>query len=210
MESLESGVAAATAIEPPLIPSAAGARIRRHRRVTGLSGILLFACLFLPAIDACGAVEPYELPPLAPPYLYGLVFALIALSRTPRGLARGIVALRALAVLVMISGVLIAAIVPELGVPEIAVGIALLLIIGLARTSEPRIAASAIAIAGISILWFALWCFDDSALVGVYLSLASASGLALGGILWWRELAVRPAIDMPAAVARRAMIFWAR
>ena len=190
----------ATAIEPPLVPSVSTTRIRRHRRLTGLSGILLFACLFLPAIDACGAVQPYELPPLAPPYLYGLVFAP---ARTPRGLAHGIVALRVLAVLVVVSGVLVAAIVPEVGLPEVAVGIVLLLIVGLARTSEPRVAASAIAVALVSALWFSVWCLDDSALLGVYLSLASAVGLALGGLLWWRELAVRPSVDVPAAVARR-------
>lgn len=205
MDPLEPGVAA---VEMPRVRSLAcsAARIRRHRRVTGLSGILLFACLFLPAIDACGAVQPYELPPLAPPYLYGLVFALIAVARTPRGLAHGIAALRALAVLVVVSGVLVAAIVPEVGLPEIAVGIVLLLIVGLARTTEPRVAASAIAVAVVSMLWFGVWCLDDSALLGVYLSLASATGLALGGFLWWRELAARPSIDVPAAVARRGMI----
>src|SRR5262252_1376913 len=106
MDELEPGATAAepqpslaTAVEP-LQPCVTGVRVRRHRRVTGLSGILLFACLFLPAVDACGAVQPYELPPLAPPYLYGLVFAMIAVARTPRGLAQGIAALRGLAVLV--------------------------------------------------------------------------------------------------------------
>ena len=67
---------ATTAVEPPLVRIAPGTRIRRHRRVTALSGILLFACLFLPAVDACGPVMPYQLPPVVPPYVLGLVFAL--------------------------------------------------------------------------------------------------------------------------------------
>lgn len=188
MDDLDRGaIAVATAIDPPLVRSVPGTRIRRHRRVTGVSGIVLFACLFLPAIDACGTVRPYQLPPLAAPYLYGLVFALIALSRTPRALSHGVVALRALAVFVVFSGVLLTAIVPEVGVPEIALGIVFLATVGLARTTELRVAASAIAVAAVSILWFGLWCLDDSARAGVYLSLASAAGLLLGGVLWWRS-----------------------
>lgn len=207
---LSAELSAATAVEPPLIRCVDGGRIRRHRSVTGLSGILLFACLFLPAVDACGAVRPYELPPLAPPYVYGLVFALIALSRTPRALAHGVVALRVLAVLVMVSGTLVIAIVPEVGLPEVAVGIVLLLTIGVARTTEHRVAATVIALALVSVLWFTLWSVEDTALPGVYLSLASAGGLLLGGVLWWRELAARPPVAVPAAVARRGMISSAR
>ena len=205
MDELEPGV---TAVEAPLVRWVPARRVRRHRRVVGLSGILLFACMFLPALDACGTVQPYDVPPLAPPYLYGLVFALIALARTPRGLLRGVVALRVLAVLVAIAGSGMIAIAPELGIPELALGVALLLIVGLARTTEPRVAASVVVIAAVSTLWFGLWCLDDSALVGVYLSLASSAGLLVGGVLWCRELAVRPPVDVPAAVARRRAALW--
>lgn len=199
-----SGVQAlATAVDLPLVRSVPGTRIRRHRRVTGLSGILLFACIFLPAIDACGTVRPYELPPLAPPYLFGLVFALIAMSRTPRALARGIVVLRALSVLVGCAGVMVTVIAPQIGVPEIALGAALIAVLGVAHTTEARVATAAIVVSAVSMLWFAVWCFDDGALAGIYLSLASAGGLLAGAVLWRCELAARRSLDVPAPVARR-------
>jgi hypothetical protein len=195
----------ASAVDPPLVRSVPGTRIRRHRRVIGLSGILLFACMFLPAIDACGTVRPYELPPLAPPYLYGLVFALIAMSRTRRRLVHGIAALRGLSVLVIFAGLVVTAITPQIGVPEIALAVGLLVIFGgaRARNGEARVAVATIALAAVTMMWFAVWCFDDGALAGVYLSLASAGGLLLGGVLWWRELAARAPRDVPPAVARR-------
>jgi hypothetical protein len=192
-----------TAVELPLVRSVPGTRIHRHRRVTGLSGILLFACMFLPAIDACGTVRPYDLPPLAPPYLYGLVFALIAMSRTPRRLVHGIAALRGLSVLVVFAGVVMTAVAPQIGVPEIALAVGLLVILGRARSGEARVAVAAIVLAAVAMVWFAVWCLDDGALVGVYLSLASAGGLLLGAVLAWRELAARAPRDVPPAVARR-------
>jgi hypothetical protein len=183
----------ATAVDPPLARIAPGTRIRRHRRVTALSGIALFACMFLPAVDACGPVVPYQLPPVLPPYAFGLVFALIAISQTPRGLRRGIAALRGVAAGAAIAGAAVAAVVPEIGVPELGLGAALLVLLGLSRASERRVAAAALVVAIGSTSWFAVWCLDDSALIGAYLSLASSLGLLLGAVLWRRELAEHPA-----------------
>lgn len=194
---------AATAVEPPLVRIAPGTRIRRHRRVTALSGILLFACMFLPAVDACGPVLPYELPPVLPPYALGLVFALIAIAQTARGLRRGIVALRAVSGIAAVAGVVMIPVVPEIGGPELAFGLALLQVLGLWRTTENRVAAAAVVVAVVSTLWFGAWCLDDSALLGAYLSLVSSAGLLLGALMWCRELADRPAVDVPPAVARR-------
>ncbi|HEX3765239.1 MAG TPA: hypothetical protein VHW23_41365 [Kofleriaceae bacterium] len=192
----------ATAVEPPLVRIAPGPRIRRHRRVTALSGILLFACMFLPAVDACGPVLPYELPPVLPPYVLGLVFALIAIAQTGRGLRRGIVALRAVSVIAAVAGVVVIPVVPEIGGPELAFGLVLLQVLGLWRTTEGRVAAAAVVAAVVSTLWFGLWCLDDGALIGVYLSLASSLGLLLGAMMWRSELADRPPVDVPPAVAR--------
>lgn len=188
MDDLEPGT---TAVDPPLVRIAPGTRIRRHRRVTALSGILLFACMFLPAVDACGPVAPYQVPPVLPPYVYGLVFALIAISQTPRGLRHGIVALRAVSALVAIASLVVIPIVPEVGVPELVLGLLLLLIVGPSRTTESRVAASAGVVAVVAMPWFGLWCLEDGALIGVYLSLAGSTGLLLGAVLWRRELAER-------------------
>jgi hypothetical protein len=196
-------VPAMTAVEPPLVRIAPGTRIRRHRRVTALSGILLFACLFLPAVDACGPVMPYELPPVVPPYALGLVFALIAIAQTERGLRGGIVALRAVSAITAAAGVVVMPVVPEIGIPELVLGVGLLGVIGLWRTSERRVAAAAIVVAAVSALWFGLWCLDDGALIGVYLSVASSGGLLVGAVMWRGELADRPPVDVPPAVACR-------
>jgi hypothetical protein len=197
---------AMTAVEPPLVRIAPGTRIRCHRRVTALSGTLLFACMFLPAVDAYGPVLPYELPPVVPPYVLGLVFALIAIAQTERGLRGGILALRAVSAIVAAAGVVMTPVVPELGVPELAVGAVLLLVVGLWRTTELRVAGAAIVVGVASTLWFALWCVGlwclDGAAIGVYLSLASSAGLLIGAVLWERELADRPPVDVPSAVAR--------
>lgn len=195
-------LSATTAVEPPLVRIAPGTRIRRHRRVTALSGILLFACLFLPAVDACGPVMPYQLPPVVPPYVLGLVFALIAIAQTDHGLRRGIVALRAVSAITAAAGVVVMPVVPEIGIPELILGVGLLLVIGLWRTSERRVAAATIAAATVSALWFGLWCFDDGALIGVYLSMVSSAGLLLGAVMWRGELADRPPVEVPPAVAR--------
>jgi len=194
---------ATTAVEPPLVRIAPGTRIRRHRRVTALSGILLFACMFLPAIDACGPVLPYELPPVLPPYVLGLVIALIAIAQTARGLRRGIVALRAVSVVAAVAGVVVIPVVPQIGGPELAFALVVLQVLGLWRTTEARVAAAAVVVGVVSTLWFALWCLDDGAMLGVYLSLASSVGLLLGAVMWRGELAGRPPVEVPPAVARR-------
>ncbi|HEY0478004.1 MAG TPA: hypothetical protein VGD37_10795 [Kofleriaceae bacterium] len=201
MDELEPG---ATAVDPPLLRVAAGGRIRRHRRVTALSGILLFACMFLPAVQACGQpLTPYEVPPLAPPYVFGLVFALVAIARTSRGVWYAVFALHVLVMLVVVMSVAMIPIVPELGILELIIGVVLLLLFGLSGTTEPRVAVAAIVVALVSMLWFGLLAAADDALIGVYLSLASSAGLLLGAVLWLRELSVRSAVEVPAAVARR-------
>jgi hypothetical protein len=189
----------ATAVETPLVRIAPGTRIRRYRRVTAVSGVVLFVCMFMPAVDACGPVSPYQVPPVLPPYIYGLVFALIALSQTPRALRSAAVALRAISIAVAILGGFVMLIVPEIGVLELGFGATVLLLVGVSRTTEPRMAVGAIAVAAVASLWFTVWCFDRTAMFGVYASLASSLGLLVGAVLWRREVAQRPADARGAA-----------
>src|SRR5687768_8323907 len=66
---------------PPPLP----APPRRHRVVTAPSGLVLFACLFLPAYRACGETSyAFEYWPFATTYLLGLLVAVLALTRGPR------------------------------------------------------------------------------------------------------------------------------
>lgn len=195
------------AVDPPYVGGAVVrpiGRVRRHRSLTGLSGILLFACMFLPAVKGCSEpVMPYEVPPFLPPYLYGLMFALLAMSRSPRGVACGILALRAMAVLVVVGSVVLFVVVPPVGAIGLVIGNVLLVIIGLSGTTESRIAGTGIAVGLVSMLWFGFWSVTPDALLGVFLSFASSIGLFAGSLAWLRELTCRSPIDVPRAVAAR-------
>ena len=189
------------AVDPPIQHLAPASRARRHRRLTGLSGILLFACMFLPAVKGCNApVMPYEVPPFLPPYLYGLVFALVAMSRTTRGVQLGYTVLRVLAALVVLGSIVLVIIAPPVGILELLIGTVLLVTVAPGDNLERQIATSGIEVAGVSVLWFAAWSTSQDALLGVYLSLASAVGLLFGCVAWLRALASRPLVDMPRAV----------
>ncbi|HEU0031771.1 MAG TPA: hypothetical protein VFQ53_14135 [Kofleriaceae bacterium] len=171
--------------------------------MTGTAGLLLFTCLFLPAIKGCGApIVPLEMPPFWAPYLYGLVFAIAALARTQLGIAAGAIVLRALAWLVIVGGVALSMLAPPLGVAEVVLGIVLLASIGWAGSSEKRLAITAVVMGCGSALWFGLWALTPDALVGVYLAFASALGLMLGGIAWLADVAFQPSLVVPPAIAR--------
>lgn len=201
MFDAESG---SVAVDPPIRFVAPTSRRRRHRSLTGLSGILLFACVFLPAVKGCNhPVMPYEFPPFLPPYLYGLVFAAIAMAGSPRGVMCGVLALRVLATLVVTGSIVLFVVAPPVGAIELMIGTMLFAIVGLSGTTEARIAGTGATIGLISTLWFGFWALTPDALLGVYLSLASSAGLLTGSLLWLRELLSRPAIDVPRAVAAR-------
>jgi hypothetical protein len=196
------------ALDPPVVQPRRDAAVpgagsaRRHRRLTGLSGLLLFACLFLPAVKGCHQpVMAYEVPPFLPPYLYGLVFALIAIAWTPRSLAVGVLALRVLGSLVVIGSVVLVVIAPPIGVIELMIGALLLVTVGLFGTTEPRVVASGIMVGVVCVIWFGCWAMTPEALIGVYLSLVSSLGLLAGCLAWLRELVRRSPVDMPLAVA---------
>lgn len=162
--------------------------------------------MFLPAVKGCHEpVMPYEVPPFLPPYVYGLVFALIAMSPSARGLRLGYTALRVLAAMFLLAGVALAIVAPPVGVVELLIGAVLLVTVDPIADKEPRIAATGVEISVASILWFGAWSTTGDALLGIYLSLACSIGLLVGCVAWLRELKRRPAVDMPRAVtvARR-------
>jgi len=201
MVDVETG---SVAVDPPSPYVAPASRVRRHRSLTGLSGILLFACMFLPAIQGCNhPVIPYEVPPLLPPYLYGLVFAVIAMSWSPKRLTYWVTALRLLAALIVAASVGLVVLVPPVGALELLLGTILLLIVG-PGTTERRIASTGVAVGLISMIWFGFWSATPDALLGVYLSFASSIGLFLGSLAWLRDLSRGSGVEMPRAVAAAA------
>ncbi|HET9627832.1 MAG TPA: hypothetical protein VFP84_41020 [Kofleriaceae bacterium] len=181
------------AVELPLAWSPWRRPRHRHRGSTGLSGALLFACMFLPALKGCDhAVRPLDMPVALPPYVYGLVFAGLALAYSPRALAWAALVLRVLALGVVIGAGFVFLEAPPVGVVGLIVGGVLLAIIRLAGTSETRVATTGAAAAAMSALWFGLLALTPDALIGVYLGLAGALGLLASCLMWLRELASAP------------------
>ena len=178
---------------------------RRHRSVLGTAGILLFICMFMPAMRGCSnsPVIPLDVPPFLPPYLFGLVFAAIALTRSSHGLITGVIAVRFLATLVSFAGFVVFLVAPSVGIVELTVGLVLLTAIGIGGVSELRLAATATLIGALCVTWFGLWTASVDALYGVHLSLVSSMGLLVGGALWVVEVLIQPAAAVPRAVVRR-------
>jgi hypothetical protein len=161
---------------------------RRHRRITGPSGLLLFVCLFLPALKGCNeTVYPMTMPMFWHPYLYGLVLALGTVTRAVRHLHHTVTALRILAWLTIVGSALMIAFAGAVALVELVVGVLMLGAIGKRGCSERRVALTAIGIGALSLVWFGLWVATPDAMIGVYLSTLASGGLLLGGLVWLAE-----------------------
>lgn len=174
---------------------------RTHRPFTALSGIVLFLCLFLPAVKACNSpVYPYEIPPFCPPYAFGLLIAAVAMVRTRRGLAIALALLRVGIVAMFVGGIVCIAWAPALAAALCLFAAVFLAIVGLSRQDERPVAILTITANAIWAVWFVLWCTDNGAMIGVYAALVSSLGMVVGGVIWLGDLAlgyVRP--DLPTA-----------
>lgn len=162
---------------------------RRHRRLTLPAGLVLFVCLFLPAVDGCGQpVYPIETPYFWHPYVYGGALAFAALATTVRGLRTATLGLRLLAWLALIGGCVLTTLSVGFGAVETVLGGVLLAIIGTRGVAEKRLALTAIVVSVLSLLWFGLWAGSSGALVGVYVSLTASIFLLAGSLLWLSEI----------------------
>jgi hypothetical protein len=173
-----------------------GRRVR-HRPILGVSGIVLFACMFLPALRTCHEpTYPTEVPALLPPYFLGLAFAacaLIASERTLRAVAGVIrVVFAAFAVL----GVAMLVYAPPLGVVELSTAVVLLAILG-GGADEGRLATAVIVSASLQCCWFLIIAAPPDGMIGGQLSLLSSIGLLVGGVLWRIGLAPPPPPPRP-------------
>src|SRR5262245_16858243 len=161
---------------------------RRHRRITAPAGLLLFACMFLPAVKGCSApVYPMSTPMFWPPYIYGLVLAAGAAMVTVRHLHYTVVALRIVAWLTIIGASLLVTFAGGVALVELLVGVLMLGTIGLRGCTERRVALTAIIMSALSLAWFGLWVVTPDAMVGVYVSTFASAGLLLGGLVWFAE-----------------------
>ena len=158
---------------------------RRHRWITGPAGMVLFACLFLPAVKGCGApVYPVQTPMFLPPYLYGLAFSLAAMTITVRGMRHAIRGLRAVTFAALAGSAVTLLLAPPIGVALLFASVAMLAILGWSGHSERRAAFTALAVGVSCTLWFGLWSTTEEAMIGVYLAALGSAGLVAGSLLW--------------------------
>jgi hypothetical protein len=163
---------------------------RRHRLITGPSGLLLFVCLFLPAVKGCGEpVVPLTMPMFWHPYIYGLVLALATAQVTVRHLHRTVLALRILGWLTIVGAAFLTVYAGGIAIVECALGAALLAAIGRRGVSERRVAITGILVGGLSLLWFGLWLATPDAMLGIYLSVIASTGVLVGSLMWLAESA---------------------
>jgi len=162
---------------------------RRHRRITAPSGLLLFACMFLPAVKSCGtSVYPTEMPYFWHPYVYGLALGIASFALTAHSVRLAVRTIRALAYVAIAGGATILLLSTGLGVIELGLGAILLAAIGVRGHAERRLAITGIVLSALCLLWFGLWAGSKDALVGVYLSLGASIFLLAGSLLWLSEI----------------------
>jgi hypothetical protein len=162
---------------------------RRHRHVTAPSGLLLFVCMFLPAVNSCGAsVYPTDMPYFWHPYVYGLVLAVASFALTAHSVRLAVRALRTLAWLAIAGGAGLLLVSTGIGTVELGLGAILLGAIGVRGHAERRLAVTGIVVSVMCLLWFGLWSGSKDALVGVYLSLGASIFLLAGSLLWLSEI----------------------
>jgi hypothetical protein len=162
---------------------------RRHRRLTLPSGLVLFLCMFLPAVNACGSsVYPTEMPLFWHPYVYGLALAIASCAWTVGAVRRAVTMMRVVACTAIAGGAVALLASTGLGAVLLVLGCVLLAMIGLRGASERRIASTGIVVSVMCLLWFGLWAGSAGALIGVYVSLAASIFLLAGSLLWLSEI----------------------
>jgi hypothetical protein len=173
---------------------------KRTRGVLGGSGVLLFVCMFLPAVKVCDQPRyPTQAPLLCVPYEFGLACAIVAVTiATYPHVARW--AMRAAAASLIFTG---SAIIEPVGAVPIVFGATMLWVIGGRRVEIERGLAGATMAMGVAFtMWFFVLAIDD-AMYGVALSLAGTIGILTAGAKWVFDLGPeRAEPTIPRATAR--------
>ncbi len=165
----------------------------RRRGVLGISGWMLFACLFLPTLRVCGdPMMPIQFPPAYGVYIGGILVAVIGFSTIRRSRRNMLIALQGLYLVTLFTfaAIWIGAVVADgLGMLAGAVFLVLTWLL-MRRTTLVKWTERAVAIvcfvhAMVAAGWSALLAFDPDAMWGAQVSLGAASLMlfAAGGYL---------------------------
>jgi len=178
---------------------------RPHRPLLGVSGVVLFVCLFLPAIHPCSHDEtPLEYPFAWAPYFYGLALAVCAVIG-PRLVRLAAHVLRVTTVLFFAGALVLFSFAPGVGSVELTVAGVLWWTLG-SGVRERRLAAMTITFAVMSTAWFLFWMVMGGTLWGLWLSFAASIAIGFAGARWFHEIGEVPDEPrVPVAVARTAI-----
>ncbi|HEU0030739.1 MAG TPA: hypothetical protein VFQ53_08900 [Kofleriaceae bacterium] len=170
---------------------------RRHRYLTVPAGVVLFVCLFLPAVKGCSEpVYPIVVPPVYPPYVLGLLVTLTALAR-PSVVRKLVIASRVILWLTCIAAAFCLAgilVVEEpsswMGYAVFAACVLVFVVTGWGERDELAAARAALATGLLGVIWFGAWLLprDEGVLFGMYVSFGSSLALLLGAAEWRREI----------------------
>jgi len=169
---------------------------RRHRWLTASSGWLLFACMFLPAWRPCATAEPLPIalvPYAWPPYVVGLMIALVASARV-RGVieARGALLLALVRfVAIAVAGFALVSLLDDGVMIETAVAVKISTVIALLvpwRGTEAAIATTSVVTAAGIAVFTALVARDPLAVWGAFVGVGAACVLLVGCVWWWIEV----------------------
>lgn len=193
------------AVEPPRVRIELELGPRRHRYLTAPSSLLVFACVFLPAMRGCDApIYPTDEKVLLAPYFYALAFAIVALAATTRRLRSAITVLRALVIVELGVAAVAAFVTPPIGFIELLCALWLFGVLGYRGHSERRAAAALVVIATLDCIMFGLLAATGQALAGIYLAAAGSVGMLVGGLAWHAEASRRAtSLVLPRAITRR-------
>ncbi len=155
----------------------------RRRGVLGISGWLLFACLFLPTLRVCGdPMAPIQFPPTYGVYLGGIAVAVIGFSTLRRTRQAWLVVLMALYLASILTYIALwigadggTGIGLVLGAGFLALLVYTVRKAWAARWSERAIAAGCVMHALVALGWSALLAFDPDGLWGAMVSLGATS-----------------------------------
>lgn len=156
---------------------------RPHRPLLGVSGAVLFVCLFLPAVHPCSTDEtPLEFPFAWAPYFYGLAIAVSAVLG-PRLVRIAAHVFRLTNLLFVVGCLALMQFSLGLGIIELTVAIVLWSSMG-SGADERRLAVMTIVFGVMSTTWFLFWMLMGGTLWGLWLSFAASIATGIAGTRW--------------------------
>lgn len=187
----------------------------RRRGVLGISGWMLFACLFLPTLRVCGdPMMPVQFPPTYGVYICGILVAVIGFSTLRESRRRALIGIQGI---YLASGLTFVALwlggelAEWLGLLAGAMFLVVLWFVmrrsTLVKWTERAVAIGCFAHAMVSVGWSAMLAFDPDGMWGAQISLAASSVMlfAAGGYLV-QELKAAPPKDTTTPLPEARMV----